>query len=271
MPSDLVASNGDSTRPPSSLVIQGRVLWALLLREILTRYGRKNIGFLWIFVEPALFVMAVTAIWTATRTIHGSDLPIVAFALTGYSALLLWRNMPGRCIGALESNRSLMFHRQVQITDVYFARLILEFLAMSTSFVLLALGLWACEWLLPPEDAFEVLGGWMLLAWFGAGLALTLGGLSERFEAVGKLWPPFTYVLLPFSGAAFIADAMPERVREIMLYVPMLNCVEIIREGWFGSKMHAHYYVDYVVIFNLVLSFVGLALVRQVGKDNVQE
>lgn len=271
MPNDLEARPIAVKPKPSNLTVQGRVLWALLLREILTRYGRKNIGFLWIFVEPIMFVGIVTVLWTATRTVHGSDLPIVAFALTGYSSLLLWRNMPSRCIAALESNRSLLFHRQVQIGDVYFSRLILEFLAMSTSFVTLAIGLWASEWLLPPEDAMQVLAGWMLLAWFGAALALTLGSLSEKFEAIAKLWPPLTYVFLPFSGTAFIADALPEKVREIMLYLPMLNCVEIIREGWFGTKMIAHYYVDYVVIFNLVLTFAGLAFVRQVGKESVQE
>ena len=31
-----------------------QVVWALILREILTRYGRHNIGFLWLFVEPML-------------------------------------------------------------------------------------------------------------------------------------------------------------------------------------------------------------------------
>ena len=30
--------------------IQRRVIWALVMREILTRYGRHNIGFLWLFV-----------------------------------------------------------------------------------------------------------------------------------------------------------------------------------------------------------------------------
>lgn len=271
MPNDLVPLNGGQPSLTKSIGLQGRVLWALLLREILTRYGRKNIGFLWLFVEPMLFTGVVTALWTATRTIHGSDLPIEAFALTGYSSLILWRNMPARCIGALESNRSLLFHRQVQIPDVYLARLMLEFLSASTSFVALGLFFWAAEWVLPPEDVLEVLGGWLLLAWFGAGLALTLGGLSEKFDVVAKLWPPMTYILLPLSGTAFIADALPERGREIMLYLPMLNCVEIIREGWFGTKMIAHYYVDYVVVFNLVLTFTGFALIRQAGKGSDQE
>ena len=36
----------------SSWTIARRVIGALLLRELLTRYGRNNIGFLWLFVEP---------------------------------------------------------------------------------------------------------------------------------------------------------------------------------------------------------------------------
>lgn len=271
MANDLVPIDQGSRALVRHTALQGRVIWALVLREILTRYGRKNIGFLWLFVEPMLFTLVITALWTATRQIHGSDLPIIAFALTGYSSLILWRNMPSRCMGALESNKSLLFHRQVQIPDVYWARIILEFLATSTSFVGLAILLWSMELLLPPEDALQVLGGWVLLGWFGAGLGLTAGGLSEKFEVIAKLWPPATYILMPLSGTAFIADAIPEGPREILLYLPMLNCVEIIREGWFGTKMTAHYYVEYVLIFNTVLTFAGLALIRQAGKGSDTE
>ena len=82
---------------------QWRVLSALVMRELLTRYGRNNIGFLWLFLEPMLFTLAITIFWAATRSIHGSAIPITAFALTGYSSVLLWRNMVGRCINAIET------------------------------------------------------------------------------------------------------------------------------------------------------------------------
>jgi ABC-type polysaccharide/polyol phosphate export permease len=248
-----------------NLAVQFRVLHALLIREMLTRYGRNNIGFLWLFVEPMLFTMVITVIWTAMRSVHGSDLPIVAFALTGYSSLLMWRNMPSRCIRAINSNRPLLFHRLVRTLDVYVARLLLEFVGTSASFVLLGITFWAFDWLLPPEDALQVLGGWLLLGWFGAGLALVLGALSERSELVDRIWPPMSYLLFPFSGAAFLAESLPERFREILLYLPMLNCTEFIREGYFGSKMTAHYDVGYVAIFNLILTFVGIGLVRSSG------
>jgi ABC-2 type transport system permease protein/capsular polysaccharide transport system permease protein len=253
-----------------ALQVQWRVVWALLLREVLTRYGRNNIGFLWLFLEPMLFTIAITALWTATRSVHGSDLPIVAFALTGYSAVLLWRNLPSRCIGAASSNSSLLHHRQVKILDIYWSRILLEQGAVTTSFVALGLVLWASNWLRPPEDVLQVLAGWLMLTWFGAALALVLAGLSEKFEIIEKLWPPLSYILFPLSGAAFIADALPEKAREVALYLPMLHAVEFIREGYFGSKMVAHYDLGYLLSWNTGLTLMGLSLVRLIGLDRTE-
>ena len=109
MPSNDPALRTGALLRDSSWTINRRVIGALLLREMLTRYGRNNIGFLWLFVEPMLFTLVITIFWSATRTIHGSNIPIVAFALTGYSSLLMWRNMPGRCAGALKSTRPNFF------------------------------------------------------------------------------------------------------------------------------------------------------------------
>lgn len=271
MPSNEPAMETGALLRDNPWTINRRVVGALFLRELLTRYGRNNIGFLWLFVEPMLFTLAITAFWTATRSIHGSDIPIVAFALTGYSSLLMWRNMPGRCTGALKANMSLLYHRQVTVLDVFTARILLEFMAVSTSFVALAIGLYAAEWLTAPEDILQVLAGWLLLGWFGAGLALTIGGLSERYDIVGKLWPPVSYFMMPLSGVAFIVDALPPKMQEIALYLPMLNALEYLREGWFGSLMRAHYDLGYVAIVNLILTFVGLSFVRQSQLDTSEE
>ena len=255
----------------SAWTINRRVIGALFLREMLTRYGRNNIGFLWLFLEPMMFTAVITAFWTATRQIHGSNIPIVAFALTGYSSLLMWRNMPSRCAGALKSNKTLLFHRQVTVLDVYVARILLEFMAASTSFVVLGCIYAAMGWLSAPEDALQVVGGWFLLGWFGAGLALTVAGLAERYEIVGKLWPPLSYFLMPLSGVAFIVDALPPKIREIAIYMPMLNALEFLREGWFGSLFHAHYDVPLVAVVNSVLTFAGLSLVRQAQLDTSED
>lgn len=264
------------TAPPApslgaSLRVNRRILGALLVREMLTRYGRHNIGFLWLFVEPMLFTLGVTALWTATKSVHGSDLPIVAFALTGYSSVLLWRNMPGRCIGAMWANLALMYHRNIRVLDIYLARLMLEFGGATISFVTLALVLMLTGWLEPPEDFLKLVGGWLLLAWFGAALAITVGALSHRSELVDKLWHPASYLIFPLSGAAFMVDVLPREAQEIVLYIPMVHGVEIVREGWFGSQARAHYDLGYVIPLTLALSVIALLTVRWVAARVVPE
>ena len=245
--------------------IQRRVIWALLLREILTRYGRHNIGFLWLFVEPMLFTVGVTALWSATKSVHGSNLPIVAFAVTGYSSVRLWRNMPTRCIMAMEPNMGLLYHRNVRPIDIYLSRLILEAAGAGISFVVLTLFFHFIGWLAFPEDVLEVIGSWLMLAWFGAGLALFIGALSESSEAVEKLWHPAQYLLFPLSGSGFLVDALPVQAQHYILLLPMVHGVEMLREGYFGSQMVAHYSFAYMAIWNAVLTLLGLSQVRNVS------
>lgn len=265
MPSNGAASLRSRARV-SAWTVNRRVVGALLLRELLTRYGRNNIGFLWLFVEPMLFVGGIAAIWSWIRT-GPSNIPIVAFALTGYSSMLLWRNMPSRCIDALKANLSLLYHRQVTVTDIYIARVLLEIFALSGTFVALGIAFYSLGWIPAPEDALQVLSGWLLTAWFGVGLGWLFGGISERLPVVGTLWGPLSYILMILSGTFFLADALPQEIREVLLWLPMMNAIEYLREGWFGSLFVAHYDLTYLAVCNLALTFVGLSAVRQARTD----
>jgi ABC-type polysaccharide/polyol phosphate export permease len=251
--------------------IEWRVVHALLMREVLTRFGRHNIGFLWLFVEPMLFTLGVTALWTLAKQLHGSDLPIAAFALTGYSAVLLWRNMPGRTIGAVEPNLALMYHRNVKVMDIFLARLILEAAGATISFVVLSIIFIAMGMIAPPEDVMTVTIGWFMLAWFGFSLAVFLGALNEEYQVVEKLWNPSAYLLFPLSGAAFLVDALPVGAQQMVLYLPMVHGVEYVREGYFGSHFNAHYDLQYMAICNTVLLLLGMAQLRKVSRIVIPE
>lgn len=255
----------------ASARIQRRVIGALLMREILTRYGRHNIGFMWLFVEPMMFTLGVASLWTATKSVHGSNLPIIAFAVTGYSSVLLWRNMPARCLDAIEPNRSLLYHRNVRVIDLFLSRLLLEVAGATMSLSVLSVFFIAIGIMAPPEDVLQVMGGWLMLAWFGAGLAVLLGALGEKSETVHKIWHPVSYLLFPLSGAAFLLSAMPPQARDILTYLPMIHGVEYLREGFFGSQIHAIYDLSYMALCNLVLTALGLAVASEISRDVVPE
>ena len=260
-----------STPLHRSFKIQLRVIGALLMREVLTRYGRHNIGFLWLFVEPMMFTVGVTALWTLTKTAHGGTIPIVAFAVTGYSSVLIWRSMPSRCCGAIEPNLSLMFHKNVKIIDIFLSRILLEIAGTTTSFVVLTLFFYAVNWMQLPEDVLKIMLGWTLLAWFGAALGLLIGALSARTEIVDKLWHPASYLLFPLSGVLFMVDWLPPDMQKVVLLLPMVHGVEIVRSGYFGSAIHAHYDITYMAAINSILTIVGLAQLRIVSRKVLPE
>lgn len=255
----------------ASLGVQRRVLAFLFMRELLTRYGRHNIGFLWLFFEPMIFTLGITALWTATKAVHGNDVPIVAFALTGYSSVLLWRNMPGRCIGALYNNLSLLYHLNIKVLDIYLARLMLEFGGATISFSVLSVVFISLGWVEPPKDLLEVVGGWFIIAWFGGALAIWLGALSHDNELVDKIWHPASYLIFPLSGAAFMVDALPKLAQKVVLFIPMVHGVEIVREGYFGKHAHAHYDLSYVLPLCLVTSVFAMLEVRKLANHVVPE
>ncbi len=254
-----------------SWATQRRVIGALLMREVLTRFGRHNIGFLWLFVEPMLFTLGVTALWTLAKMNHSSSLPIVAFAITGYSSVLLWRNMPARCIGAIAPNLSLMYHKNVKIMDVFIARLLLEVGGATSSFIVLSLFFNFIGWINLPEDPLKVILAWLMLAWFGFALAILMGSLSEQSEIIDKLWHPASYLLFPLSGAAFIVDVLPANAQEIILYLPMVHGVELLREGYFGSVFKAHYDIGYMALVCSFLTIFALIKVQQISKTVMPE
>lgn len=237
----------------------------------MTRYGRHNIGFLWLFVEPMMFTVGVTILWYMIGLNHASQLPITAFALTGYSTVLLWRNMPNRVVMAVSSNLSLMYHRNVRVIDLFASRLLLEAISITLSFFMLSLFFISTGFMDPPENILELVGAWLMTGWFGASLGLFLGACGEKSELVEKLWHPLAYLIFPLSGAAFLVDAAPPQTQHALLMIPMVHCTEMIREAFFGSKIVAHYSVLYLLSWNMALTLLGLSLERQLSRDIVLE
>src|SRR5580700_10130295 len=201
-----------------SLAIQIRVVHALLLREIITRYGRDNLGVLWMVGEPMIFTLGVTTLWSAVGLSHGgTGIPIVAFAVTGYSSVLMWRNATSQCSAGIEQNKPLLFHRSVLIIDVFLTRIALEVVGASSSFIFLSFFFIFIGWMPVPDNLLLVLAGWFMLAWFGSSLALLVGGGTAFSPLVHRLWHPIAYLLFPLSGAAFMVDWLPKKLQDAVL------------------------------------------------------
>lgn len=247
-----------------ALKIQLRVIGALLMREILTRYGRHNLGFLWLFLEPMIFTLGITLLWYHMRgnNVHGLDISIIAFAITGYSTVLLWRNTAGRCGNAIEPNFSLLHHRNVRVFDLFAARIILEIAGATISMVVLILIFLALNMIKPPADLLTMITAWVLLAWFASGLGMVVGVLCSKSELIARFWHTLTYLLFGLSGAVFMVAWLPPKAQEAVLWVPMVHFTEMLRHGYFGNVVKTYEDPVYIVAVNTCLSLAGLIMLR---------
>ena len=254
----MARSPGDLLR---SAVIQMRVIGALIMREIITRYGRHNIGFMWVFVEPLMFTTGVLTVWSFIHS-HSAKLPLVPFVVTGYSTVLLWRNTVSRCGNAIEPNRALLHHRNVRVIDLFIARLLLEVAGTTLSFMTLTTLLTLAGLMAPPDDVLKCLAAWLLLAWFALALGLIVGSLSAVFDPVERIWHVLSYLFLPLCGAFYMVAWLPSSAQRLALLLPTVDCTELLREGFFGGGVHAHYDLPYVIAVNTILLMIALLCTR---------
>lgn len=249
------------------LATQWRVVHALLLRELITRFGRDNLGVLWLVGEPMVFTLGVTTLWTAAGLSHGgTGIPIVAFAVTGYSSVLMWRNSATQCAAGIDANKPLLFHRSVRVLDVLLSRIALEVIGATGSFIVLGVLFTFIGWMPVPENLLRVFAGWLMLAWFGTSLGLLIGGGCAFSPLVHRLWHPAAYLLFPMSGAAFMVEWLPPKLQAVVLYLPMVHGVELLRQGYFGDVVQTHYDIEYMAEVCLVLTLCGLYVVREASR-----
>ncbi len=249
--------------------LQFRVIGALLMRELHTRYGRENIGFLWIIGEPILFCAGVAIVWTAIRPSHVHGLPMTAIVITGYVPLTMWRHCMMRAVKAFESNGSLLFHRQVTPLDIILSRVILEVAGSIAAGIIVSVGAIALGFMKPPVDYGMLYLGLFFHALFCLMTALLTAPLTERSEILEKSISVLSYLSLPLSGAFSMVDWVPQRYQWILLLSPSVNNIEMIRQGQFGYSAHAHYDLVYDTWITLLLILIGLSLTLRVRRHIV--
>jgi capsular polysaccharide transport system permease protein len=254
-----------SRRPPNfwrSLLVNARIVGALVMRDGTMRFGHENLGFFWVIGEPLILTVGVMGMWTISGQTHGHGVGVVPFALSGYTMITLWRHLSGKQVHIIRASMGLLFHRNISLIDVLIARSLLEIVAIITAFFVAWTPLALLGFVDPMRDPLLFAGGYLLQAWFGLAVGLIVAALSEIYEATEQFLPPLLYITLPFTGVFNMAAWLPQRWREATLWSPLVNCVEMLRAGMFPGDVVAYYDPMYVVYWSLALTALALPLVQ---------
>lgn len=239
----------------------GRIIVALTLREMSTRFGREGLGFAWLILEPLAFCVGVLLLWTMTKPSYEHGIRLAPFVMTGYMCVILMRHQIQFSMGAIQGNVGLLHHRPIKPVHLLVTRNLLEVGGATAAFFVVYVALIVLGEVSPPHDYLLLYAGWGLLAWIGMGFALLLAGLSMRFEVVERVVTLLTYILIPLSGAFFMVEWLPPAYRETFLLMPFAHPIEMVRGGVFGEFVKVHYNAGYAFAVGTALNIVGLLLI----------
>ena len=243
--------------------IQWRTIHALIVRDLMARYGRDNLGFGWAILEPMILTCGVMVIWTAMG--HNKEgIRAVELVFTGYMPLTLWRHLTNSPIGIFRASSGMLYHRRVTPLDLVFARQTLEVLGTSAALLVIYSTLLVTGLGHGVENWSLFILGWLMMASISVAFGLWLAAITERYEVAERFIQPFQYLNIPISGGFFFVDWLPTWAQKLILLNPLAHCYEVFRAGYFGDAIVTHYSLSYFAAWVFALMFVGLRAVYKI-------
>jgi capsular polysaccharide transport system permease protein len=244
---------------------QTEILYALIVRDMMVRFGRQNLGFVWTILEPMILTSGVMIIWSLIKepVVHG--IPVIAFVMTGYLPLTVNRHLSGATTALLRSQGGLLYHAPITHVHIMLARLILEFLSTTMALLVVYFIVVSTGLIEPVANPGLALAGWLLCAWHFGAIAVLLGVATEYWEPLEKFIQPYQYLQLPVSGVFFMVDWMPSYAQKLLMWNPSVSVYEMFRAGFFGDEIITHFDASYLIMVTAattVIAAIALANVR---------
>lgn len=246
------------------------IIGALVVRDLMSRFGRNSLGFVWTVLEPMILTAGVMILWSVLRASEFHGMPVAAFVLSGYMPLTLWRHMTNPMTHILRNNTSLLYHRVITHMDIVLARAVLEFFSTTAAlcfvyFIVVTLGI-----VDPMDDPGLAMAGWLYTGWFYFGIGLFMAAFTELWEPAEKFIQPIQYLALPISGVFFLVDWVPGYGQRLLAWNPMVNCTEMFRAGFFGPTISTTYDAGYLTLCCMTTSFIGFVSLFYV-RDHIRQ
>ncbi|WP_169567956.1 ABC transporter permease [Sneathiella limimaris] len=234
--------------------IHMRIVWALVIRETRTRFGRQKIGYLWAFILPLLQISVFYLIRTYVGRLTPVGMPLELVLITGFIPWFLFSDNRTQCTNSIRGNRNLLTYPLVTVYDVLIARTTLEFSTKIVVFcILLIVFHTALGTKLEVDDAIGCIFIASCLALFGMAFGHIVSCISFYIRAINELIGACFRVMFFTSGVFFIVSDLPAAYREIVLYNPIAHMIDQFRGFYFDSYEARYSNLEYIVQSLLIM------------------
>ncbi|WP_422374624.1 ABC transporter permease [Roseibium sp.] len=243
-----------------SLKRQFAITFALIVREMTTRYGNKIGGYMWAVLDPVLTIAILTTVFSAVAHVPPLGRSFALFFATGYAAFYMYRSTSDQVSSAVEANRALLNYPVVMPYDTIISRVILQII---TLFVVNMLLFGSLYFMVPFEkiDLAPIFFASIIAITLGAGVGaanIVWFHLSSTYQQV---WGIINRPAFIVSGVFFIPETVPQPFQSILLWNPLVHVIGIFRTGFYPTYRAEFVNLPYVLGLSIFSLAFGMFLV----------
>lgn len=255
----------------SSFGAAPRTIFALMLREMATSYGRSWGGYIWAVAEPVGGIVLLTFLLSLVARQPGIGTNFAIFYATGVVVFTFYTEISTKVSQSVTYSRQLLAYPAVTLMDAVLARLLVNLLTqLMIGFLIFGYILLTMETRTDPRPAPIALAYLMALVLaFGVG---TLNcALYSFFPTWQKIWGIVNRPLFLASCIFFVFDAVPKPFQDYLWYNPLVHVVGQMRKGFYPQYTADYVSVTYVMGFGLICLVIGLAVLARFSREILDE
>jgi capsular polysaccharide transport system permease protein len=236
-----------------------RVVNAMVLREMESRYGDKFGGYIWAILEPVGFIALLSIVFSTVARVPllGSSFPL--FYASGYLIYNFYTSIANVVGSAVSTNRALLNYPIVTPYDAYLARLLLQLLTASTAAILIVAGIALFQGLDLRLIYENILTGVVLASLLGLGVGMINSLLFEIVPIWKEIFRIISAPLFLISGIFFIPEALPQSAQNLIYFNPLAHIIAWGRSGFYPE--YSSEFIDRFAVLFTVMSVVLIGLV----------
>jgi capsular polysaccharide transport system permease protein len=245
-------------RIENPLLVKGRVISALVLREARVTFGSVKLGYFWAVAEPVIGTAILTMIFSFIVRHPPIGTSFALFYATGIFTYQLYRKMSGSLMSVFAANRGLLGYPLVTELDVVFGRFFLIFLTYIMIFTIFFAALILLGLAHFPRRLDIVLMAIGATGLLGLGVGLTNAMIMVLWPTWKRIEGIISRPLFFISGVFFLPSQFPPDVRYYLSWNPLLHAIDWLRVGYYPN--YNSLVLDLGFLWFCVALFLAIAL-----------
>jgi capsular polysaccharide transport system permease protein len=244
-----------------------RVVFALVLREMSTTYGRSPGGYLWAIVEPVGMILVLSVGFSLLMRSPSLGNNFIVYYASGYLVFAHFRTLEKAVTKSISFSRSLLLYPAVSWLDALVARFILTVLTNTLNTIVIFSGALYLTGTRTVLDFPPMIEAMALATVLGLGVGTFNCMMSGLFPLWTSLWKIVTRPLMIASAVLYIYEDLPAAAGNILWWNPLAHLTGLFRTGVFPTYYPQYITPAYVLAIGMSALVVGLFFLNAYSSD----